>query len=269
MDIRAMISIWPFVQGGDVYGHDYNATGKSLNFDAMHAGNMLVQDAATGQQAPVFRSPFWEGSTINFTAVGASCPEWCPIGGCSSATVASSTPGSGCNTSAYYPGFPDAPVPHNMFIMDPFNPEARSYVFQQMKQNYMKYGIKTFWLDEAEPERHTQDIGTRYGYHEGTDAQIGLAWSRAEQQMVYEGLQGEGIGDDDIFMLSRSFFIGGARYGAGAWSGDIESSFDEFHKQVRIAQNVALSGIYWWTTDIGCVKPPPVTPVVTKLVPSC
>ena len=50
--------------------------------------------------------------------------------------------------------------------------------------------------------------------------------------MVYEGLQGEGIGDDDIFMLSRSFFIGGARYGAGAWSGDIQSSFDEFHKQV-------------------------------------
>lgn len=91
-----------------------------------------------------------------------------------------------------------------------------------MKENYMKYGIKTFWLDEAEPERHTQDINTRFGYHEGTDAQIGLAWARAEQQMVYDGLQGEGIGDDDIFMLSRSFFIGGARYGAGAWSGDIQ-----------------------------------------------
>jgi hypothetical protein len=43
LDIRAMISIWPFVQSGDVYGHDYNATGKSTNFDAMHAGNMLVQ----------------------------------------------------------------------------------------------------------------------------------------------------------------------------------------------------------------------------------
>ena len=28
---------------GDVFGHDYNASGKSVNFDAMHAGNMLVQ----------------------------------------------------------------------------------------------------------------------------------------------------------------------------------------------------------------------------------
>lgn len=60
-------------------------------------------------------------------------------------------------------------------IMDPFNPEARKFVFEQMKENYMKYGIKTFWLDEAEPERHTQDISTRFGYHDGTDAQIGLA----------------------------------------------------------------------------------------------
>ena len=51
MDIRAMISIWPFVQSGDVYGGDYNATGPSVNFAAMHAGNMLVQDAGTGEQA--------------------------------------------------------------------------------------------------------------------------------------------------------------------------------------------------------------------------
>eukprot|EP01047_Picozoa_sp_COSAG01_P009332 COSAG01_NODE_381_length_17848_cov_10.220338_20_plen_49_part_00 len=27
--------------------------------------------------------------------------------------------------------------------MDPFNPDTRKYVFQQMKQNYMKYNIKT------------------------------------------------------------------------------------------------------------------------------
>ena len=46
--------------------------------------------------------------------------------------------------------------------MDPFNPATRKYVFNQLKQNYMRYGIKTFWLYEAEPERHTQDINIRY-----------------------------------------------------------------------------------------------------------
>jgi alpha-glucosidase (family GH31 glycosyl hydrolase) len=60
LDIRAMISIWPFVQSGDVYGHDYNATGKSTNFDAMHAGNMLVQvytdtGSQTDRQTDTFR----------------------------------------------------------------------------------------------------------------------------------------------------------------------------------------------------------------------
>lgn len=37
MGIRAMISVWPFVQGGSVYGHDYNASGPSVNFEPMHA----------------------------------------------------------------------------------------------------------------------------------------------------------------------------------------------------------------------------------------
>ena len=115
----------------------------------------------------------------------------------------------------------------------------------------MKYGIKTFWLDEAEPERHVQDIGTRYRYRDGTDAEVGLAYSRAEQQMIYEGLRDSGHAEDAIFMLPRSFFVGGARYGAEAWSGDIPSTFQSLHEQVRVAQNVAVSGIYWWTTDIG------------------
>ncbi|CAF1672058.1 unnamed protein product, partial [Didymodactylos carnosus] len=39
------------------------------------------------------------------------------------------------------------------------------------------------------------------------------------------------------------------------WSGDINSSRDELLKQIKVAQNVALSGIYWWTTDIGGYHP--------------
>jgi len=205
MDIRVMISIWPFVQSGSVNGRDYNASGPSVNFQTMYDQGMLVRDSATGEQAPLEKAPFWESN----------------------------------------------PPTNHMYIMDPFNPDTRAYVFQQLKDNYMKYGIKTFWLDEAEPERHVQDIDIRYGYHDGTDAEIGLAWSRAEQQMVYEGLKAEGHQEDDIFMLSRSFFVGGAKYGAGAWSGDIPSTFQSFHEQVRVGQNVAVSGIHWWTTDIG------------------
>jgi alpha-glucosidase (family GH31 glycosyl hydrolase) len=139
----------------------------------------------------------------------------------------------------------------------------------------MTFGINLFWLDEAEPERHKQDIDIRYQYHAGTDmevrgpilkrfgkppprkqtqgrsktgsspprtsnltratratpVQVGLAWSRYEQQMVFDGLRA--AGDTDIVMLSRSFFVGGARLGAAAWSGDVPSTFESLHQQVR------------------------------------
>ena len=108
MGIRAMISVWPFVQGGSVYGHDYNASGPSVNFEPMHAKGLLVRDGATGKQAPLPRWPFFEGTTNGST-----------------------------DYSPYYPA-PDHKVTHEMFIMDPYNPAARAYVFEQLKKNYMK-----------------------------------------------------------------------------------------------------------------------------------
>ncbi|HVU65470.1 MAG TPA: glycoside hydrolase family 31 protein, partial [Ktedonobacteraceae bacterium] len=39
--------------------------------------------------------------------------------------------------------------------------------------------------------------------------------------------------------------------GAAVWSGDIDSTFAALQAQVRSGLNMALSGIPWWTTDIG------------------
>jgi alpha-D-xyloside xylohydrolase len=35
---------------------------------------------------------------------------------------------------------------------DPTNPDARKFVWDTVRKNYYKKGIKVFWLDEAEPE---------------------------------------------------------------------------------------------------------------------
>jgi alpha-D-xyloside xylohydrolase len=35
------------------------------------------------------------------------------------------------------------------------------------------------------------------------------------------------------------------------WSGDIASTFESLRAQVRAGLNIAMSGIPWWTTDIG------------------
>lgn len=91
------------------------------------------------------------------------------------------------------------------------------------------------------------------------------------QQMVYDGFAARK--ETDIIMLSRSAWAGthiysvirflvlmhtakqgSQRYASAVWSGDITSSFAELAIQVKVAQNVAMSGIYWWTTDIGNLR---------------
>ena len=51
--------------------------------------------------------------------------------------------------------------------------------------------------------------------------------------------------------LVRSAWAGSQRYGAALWSGDIPADFATLRAQVRAGLNVAISGLPWWTTDIG------------------
>ena len=54
-----------------------------------------------------------------------------------------------------------------------------------------------------------------------------------------------------VFILSRSAFAGSQRNSVTAWSGDINSDFLSFKRQIPAGLNFALSGIPYWTTDIG------------------
>lgn len=51
--------------------------------------------------------------------------------------------------------------------------------------------------------------------------------------------------------LIRSAWFNAQKYGALAWSGDIESSFDSLRRQVQVGLSMGISGITWWTSDIG------------------
>jgi len=54
-----------------------------------------------------------------------------------------------------------------------------------------------------------------------------------------------------VFILSRSAFAEIKRYGVTAWSGDVNSDFLTFRRQIPAGLNFALSGVPYWTTDIG------------------
>lgn len=131
---------------------------------------------------------------------------------------------------------------------DATNPGAREYVWQKVKQNYYSKGIKTFWLDEAEPEYTAYDFDN-YRYHQGTNLRIGNLYPVRYAQAFYEGQEKEG--QENIVNLLRCAWAGSQKYGALVWSGDISSSFESMRNQLAAGLNMGLAGIPWWTTDIG------------------
>lgn len=134
----------------------------------------------------------------------------------------------------------------NYYITDEFNPATRQFIWDKVKRHYYDYGIKVYWLDADEPERSQPGLQWWYDRH---DDEIAMVWVREHHRTFWDGLKEQG--EQDIIMLSRETWIGSHTMNVAVWSGDIDSSFEELSKQIKVAQNVAISGIYWWTTDIG------------------
>jgi alpha-glucosidase (family GH31 glycosyl hydrolase) len=59
-----------------------------------------------------------------------------------------------------------------------------------------------------------------------------------------------------VFLLTRSGFAGLQKYSTAAWSGDIATRWEDMKAQIPAGLNFALSGIPYWTFDIGgfCVE---------------
>ena len=105
-----------------------------------------------------------------------------------------------------------------------------------------------FWLDAAEPEQSRPGLQWWGGK---SDREVGMSWVIHHQRMIFEGSIASGIAEDQIIMLSRHGWIGSPLYNAFIWSGDLGSTWDSLIIQVKLAPNVALSGLHWWATDIG------------------
>ena len=136
----------------------------------------------------------------------------------------------------------------NTVHFDATNPKAREYVWQKAKENYYDKGIKTFWLDEAEPEYSIYDFDN-YRYHMGPNVQIGNIYPALYAKTFFDGIKAEG--QENIINLLRCAWAGSQKYGALVWSGDIHSSFASLRNQLAAGLNMGIAGIVWWTTDIG------------------
>jgi len=136
----------------------------------------------------------------------------------------------------------------DVYYYDPTNAEALKFVFEQVKKNYLDLGIDIFWLDACEPECKPMDWDNMH-YQLGAVQEIGGLYPYYHERGFYKHMKASGI--KEPLNLCRSGWAGSQKYGAAIWSGDIDSTFEEFERQIIVGMHMACSGIPYWTTDIG------------------
>jgi alpha-D-xyloside xylohydrolase len=143
-------------------------------------------------------------------------------------------------------------VTNNRFIpgtkwLDYFNPETRKEYWNTLNTNMFIHGVDSWWMDSDEPENDAL---------KGTQTYMGagdfyrLTYPLMVSQAVYDG-QRTTSSDKRVCILSRSAFPGEQRYGIINWSGDIGSTWDVFRNQIVAGLNFTITGLPYWTTDIG------------------
>jgi alpha-D-xyloside xylohydrolase len=141
------------------------------------------------------------------------------------------------------------PAPVGVAFYDATNPAAREFIWSRVRDNYLRpYGIDSWWLDACEPEVRPALQGN-LRYHAGPGLAVGNMYPREHARAFYEGHQADGL--PETVTLVRSAWSGTQKYGAVLWSGDIPATYPSFRAQITAGLNVALSGLPWWTTDIG------------------
>ena len=137
---------------------------------------------------------------------------------------------------------------HGVSFYDATNPAARDYLWAKVKQNYYDLGVRVWWLDACEPEIFPEQFAN-LRFAAGPGREVANCYPREHVRGFHEHLTA--IGETDVVCLVRSAWAGSQRFGAALWSGDIPATFAALRGQIRAGLNVAMSGLPWWTTDIG------------------
>ena len=132
---------------------------------------------------------------------------------------------------------------------DAFNPAARALYWSRMRDQIFSKGVDAWWLDASEPEINA-DAFSQFPTAAGLGAQVRNAWPFMHTMGVYQG-QRATTDKKRVFILTRSGYAGQQRNGAAVWSGDITAAWDVYANQIPAGLNIGLSGIPYWTTDIG------------------
>ncbi len=138
---------------------------------------------------------------------------------------------------------------------DVFNEKARQGFWSLLEKNLFSKKVDAWWMDASEPdilsnvspEKRKQQMQP---LALGTAAKYQNAYPLMNARGIYEGQRGMDP-NKRVFLLTRSAFAGSQRYAASIWSGDIGARWEDMRTQITAGLNYSLSGLPYWTLDIG------------------
>jgi alpha-D-xyloside xylohydrolase len=152
-----------------------------------------------------------------------------------------------------YPGYVGS-------FYDAYSADARKLFWKQIEEKLYPKGFDAWWMDASEP--NIQD-NTSMEYRKalcgptalGPSTKYFNAYALMNAEAIYDGQRGVDP-DKRVFLLTRSGFAGIQRYSTAVWSGDIGTRWEDMKAQISAGLNFALSGIPYWSMDIGgfCVE---------------
>jgi len=137
-------------------------------------------------------------------------------------------------------------IPNSVWV-DVLNPLGRETHWNALNENLFSKGVDSWWMDATEPENDgLKDKKTFLGLGDF----YRLTYPLFVSQAVYEG-QRKTTSDKRVCILTRSAFLGQQKYGIINWSGDIGGTWDTYRRQIVAGLNYTITGLPYWTTDIG------------------
>ncbi len=138
---------------------------------------------------------------------------------------------------------------------DVFNDKARTAFWDLINKNLFQKKIDAWWMDASEPDIQSNVSPEKRKQQMkplalGTAAEYMNAYPMMNAKGIYEGQRGTD-NNQRVFLLTRSAFAGSQRYAASIWSGDIGARWEDMRTQITAGMNYSLSGLPYWTMDIG------------------
>jgi len=141
---------------------------------------------------------------------------------------------------------------------DAYNPDANKVYCKYLDNGLYSKGLDGWWIDSSEPDvvnamtksseyYELKKMGRNYL---GSFARYLNPFSLVMTDAIYKNWR-ELTSSRRAYILTRSTFAGQQRNAATTWSGDIGASWEIFHKQIPAGINHSMSGIPYWTFDIG------------------